>query len=55
MKIKTKAMLTSDQRTTAKVTPYYYDASRSSPSPFYFEFLSLNYEVSMHWFYIQLK
>jgi len=55
MKIKTKSMLTSDQTTTAKVTPYYYDASGTSPSPLYFEFLSLNYEVSKHWFYTQLK
>jgi len=55
MKIKIESMFTSNQTTTAKVTPYYYDASETSPSPLYFEFVSLNYEVSKHCFYIQLK
>jgi len=35
IKIKTKAMFTSYQRTTVKVTPYYYDSLRTFPSPIY--------------------
>jgi len=40
LQYKTKPMLTSDQTTTVKLTPYYYEALRTSPSTVY-QFTSL--------------